>query len=92
MQDFFQLFKKFLHIWSLLGTLGSLKIRFLMEAKELGNKVGGKHSNKGIIVLHLFVELPSGIGYGVFAALELGLKVEVVLVGLQVRILLNGHQ
>ena len=63
-----------------------------MEAKELGNKVGGEHSNKGIIVLHLFVELPSGIGSGVFAALKLGLKVEVVLVGLQVRILLDGDQ
>ena len=65
------LIKEVFHIGSFLGTLRGLEIRFLMEAEQFGDEVGGEHTDEGVVVLHRFVELPACIGDAVFAAFEL---------------------
>ena len=53
---------------------------------------GGEFPDGGIETSGHFIEFPSFNGNAVFRTLQLGLKFQEILVGLQIRITFNGYQ
>src|SRR5580698_38442 len=82
-----------LHCWYCPGAFAGLKVWLGLEAGYSGPNTVGELANEGVVVLNKLVVAPAFLTDPILATLELGLKGDEVLVGLQVGVIFrDGEQ
>src|ERR1017187_169157 len=76
----------------LVGALGRLEVRPVLEAREVRDDDRRERTAQGVVGLRHVVEAAALDRDAVLGPLELRLKIAVVLVGLQLRVLLDGDE
>src|SRR5690349_20944165 len=81
-----------LHLGGFLGAGGGLEVGLLLEAAQRGHQAPGEEPDPGVVVAYRLAVAHALDRDAVLGSLELALQREEVLVGLELRIALDGDQ